>query len=48
MPKSVITHWSTAPADWPAELRQEFAQRAGNGQVGSRLVSETDQSASGC
>ena len=43
MSKSVITYWPTAPADWPAELRQEFAERAGNGQVGSRLVSETDR-----
>src|SRR5882757_4331498 len=43
MPKSVITHWPTAPADWPAEFRREFADRAGNGQVGSWLVSETDR-----
>ena len=43
MTESVIKHWPAAPAGWPSELRREFAERAGNGQVGSRLVSETDR-----
>lgn len=33
----------TPPADWPAWRREEFAARAGNGQVGSRLVSQTNR-----
>jgi len=43
MSKHVIDHWPAPPAEWPNALRQEFAERAGNGQVGSRLVSETDR-----
>src|SRR4051812_42995343 len=43
MSKHVIDHWPAPPAEWSNALRQEFAERAGNGQVGSRLVSETDR-----
>ena len=43
MSKHVVGHWPAPPADWPSALRQEFTERAGNGQVGSRLVSETDR-----
>jgi len=43
MDKHVITHWPPAPADWPSALRAEFAAAAGNGQVGSRLVSQTER-----
>ena len=38
-----VHDWPQAPADWPVDLRQEFAERAGIGQVGKRLVSETDR-----
>lgn len=38
-----IHSWPDAPSAWSAELRREFAERAGIGQVGSRLVSETDR-----
>lgn len=38
-----ISQWPVPPADWPPELRQDFAAGAGRGQVGSRLVSETDR-----
>ncbi len=41
MEKHVIQHWPDAPAEWPEHLRAEFAARAGNGEVGSRLVSQT-------
>ena len=43
MTRTLISHWPSAPSDWPQALRDEFAARAGNGQVGSRLVSETDR-----
>ena len=43
MTKHVIDHWPDAPAAWPPELRRDFAAGAGNGRVGSRLVSETDR-----
>ncbi|TCT06680.1 hypothetical protein [Aquabacter spiritensis] len=43
MTKHVITSWPDAPAEWPAALRAEFAARAGNGEVGTRLVSQTDR-----
>ena len=43
MGKFVITEWPTAPAEWPANRREEFAAKAGNGQVGSRLVSQSDR-----
>ncbi|WP_244936502.1 hypothetical protein [Methylobacterium currus] len=35
--------WPTPPEAWPESLRRDFAARAGNGRVGSRLVSETDR-----
>ena len=38
-----LHRWPDAPSAWPAELRREFAERAGSGQVGSRLVSQTDR-----
>jgi quercetin dioxygenase-like cupin family protein len=43
MTTPAIHSWPDAPSAWPAELRREFAERAGIGQVGSRLVSETDR-----
>jgi hypothetical protein len=41
--KTVITQWPEAPAQWPENLRWEFFQRAGIGQVGSKLVSESNR-----
>lgn len=43
MPKHTIHDWPEAPASWPQLLRTEFAGRAGIGEVGSRLVSQTDR-----
>jgi quercetin dioxygenase-like cupin family protein len=43
MTRTLISHWPSAPSDWPQALRDEFAERLGNGQVGSRLVSRTDR-----
>jgi quercetin dioxygenase-like cupin family protein len=43
MTKHVIEQWPDAPAGLPPELRREFADHAGNGQVGSRLVSEAER-----
>lgn len=43
MSKHVIHDWPDAPAEWPQTLRAEFAERAGIGEVGSRLVSQTDR-----
>ncbi len=43
MEKPVITQWPIAPADWSPQRREEFAARAGNGQVGNRLVSQSDR-----
>ena len=43
MSKPITPAWPQAPSAWPADLRREFAERAGNGQVGSRLVSATDR-----
>lgn len=42
MSKTAIHAWPEAPSAWPADLRRDFAERVGIGQVGSRLVSETD------
>ncbi len=43
MSKHVIRQWPDASKEWPEALRAEFAERAGIGQVGSRLVSESDR-----
>ena len=43
MEKFVIRNWPAAPADWPQGCREEFLARAGNGQVGSQLVSQTER-----
>ncbi|ACL58091.1 hypothetical protein [Methylobacterium nodulans] len=43
MTASVPFEWPAPPASWPEALRRDFAARAGNGQVGSRLVSETER-----
>jgi quercetin dioxygenase-like cupin family protein len=43
MAKQTITHWPVPPADWPEHLRQDFSDGVGRGQVGSRLVSETER-----
>lgn len=43
MTKHVIHDWPAAPAQWPQALRERFAARVGKGEVGTRLVSETDR-----
>jgi beta-alanine degradation protein BauB len=43
MTKRIIDQWPAAPSAWPLELQHEFVARAGNGQVGSLLVSETER-----
>jgi beta-alanine degradation protein BauB len=43
MTKHIIDQWPSAPAALPLALQEEFVARAGNGQVGSRLVSETER-----
>src|SRR5467141_1585166 len=43
MTKHIIDQWPSAPAALPLALQGEFVARAGNGQVGSRLVSETER-----
>ncbi|MFE1599794.1 hypothetical protein [Methylobacterium sp. ID0610] len=43
MAKRIIAHWPAPPADWPEHLRRDFVDGAGRGQVGSRLVSETER-----
>jgi beta-alanine degradation protein BauB len=43
MTKHIIDQWPSAPAALPLALKEEFVARAGNGQVGSRLVSETER-----
>ncbi len=43
MTKHIIDQWPSAPAVLPLALKEEFVARAGNGQVGSRLVSETER-----
>ncbi|MGE7416072.1 hypothetical protein [Methylobacterium tarhaniae] len=40
---TVSYRWPSPLEAWPEPLRREFADRAGNGRVGSRLVSETDR-----
>ena len=40
MTKHIIDQWPSAPAALPLALKEDFVARAGNGQVGSRLVSE--------
>ncbi len=42
MTKHIIDQWPLAPTTLPLALQEEFVARAGNGQVGSRLVSETE------
>ena len=42
MTKHIIDQWPLAPTALPLALQEEFVARAGNGQVGSRLVSETE------
>ncbi|MDQ0136909.1 quercetin dioxygenase-like cupin family protein [Neorhizobium galegae] len=39
----VIDTWPKAPEGLSKELAEEFARNAGNGRVGSALVSETDR-----
>lgn len=41
MTKAIIADWPEAPAGFDPALRRDFAAGAGNGRVGSRLVSET-------
>ena len=43
MTKHIIDQWPLAPTTLPLALQEEFVARAGNGQVGSRLVSETER-----
>ena len=43
MTKHIIDQWPSAPAALPLALKEEFVARAGNGQVGSRLVSDTER-----
>lgn len=43
MSKHVITQWPAPPAGLTDALAAEFIAHAGNGQVGSRLVSQTDR-----
>ena len=43
MTKHIIDQWPSAPAGLPLALKEEFVARVGNGQVGSRLVSETER-----
>lgn len=43
MEKHVIREWPEPPAAWPEDLRARFADRAGCGEVGTRLVSQTDR-----
>ena len=43
MTKFVIECWPAPPPAWPEALRKEFAARSGIGQVGTRLVSESDR-----
>jgi mannose-6-phosphate isomerase-like protein (cupin superfamily) len=43
MTKHIIDQWPLAPTALPLALQEEFVARAGNGQVGSRLVSETER-----
>jgi quercetin dioxygenase-like cupin family protein len=43
MTKHIIDQWPSAPAALPLALKEEFVARAGNGEVGSRLVSETER-----
>jgi len=35
--------WPEPPEGWAPELRQDFIANAGNGNVGTRLVSETER-----
>jgi quercetin dioxygenase-like cupin family protein len=43
MSRTLISHWPAAPSNWPQALRGEFAERVGNGRVGTQLVSQTDR-----
>ncbi|OMI05837.1 hypothetical protein BSN85_23100 [Bradyrhizobium brasilense] len=43
MTKHIIDQWPAAPSGWPLELQHAFAAGAGNGKVGSLLVSETER-----
>jgi len=39
----IVAQWPAAPRNFSDELRGEFEANAGNGRVGSRLVSESDR-----
>lgn len=39
----VIRDFPHAPAAWPEDLRARFDARRGNGEVGTRLVSQTER-----
>jgi beta-alanine degradation protein BauB len=43
MTKHIFDQWPAAPAGLPRDLQLEFVAHAGNGQVGSRLVSEMER-----
>ena len=43
MDKHVIRDFPHAPAQWPEALRARFEARRGIGEVGTRLVSQTDR-----
>lgn len=42
-PNTLAGPLADPPADWPAQLRQEFLSRQQNGNVGTRLLAETDR-----
>ncbi|QEL26940.1 hypothetical protein FQV39_30260 (plasmid) [Bosea sp. F3-2] len=40
---AIVPKWPAAPQNLSEQLRSEFAANAGNGRVGSRLVSESER-----
>ncbi|MBZ7924180.1 hypothetical protein LAC81_26010 [Ensifer adhaerens] len=42
MGKYVVDQWPPAPSTFSEERRRDFTESLGNGRVGSRLLSETD------